>query len=549
MFETMTDLGQTRCASAVALPGSVDEVKATDPFALAAALAPLTERAIEALDATAAEVVVAATQRVVNALAARQAKAVEVFTERVAVEAEHERLSEQARWEALREAARAHGRPVPARTLVPVPCVQSLAGAMLAPILRIAPRTMVSRIDAAQWLGVLPRSRAMAWAGDLEPYRWAHLARAAEQVGIDHVVELEARVHHAGVTELASSRVKARCLAAVAAMGGADSDDTTSAARRFVRVEPASEPGLTQWTALLPAEASRLMWSAIDALGAEYLAADPTRTPTQTRADAFCDLVLAHASVRTECVLVVPAADFQPSPQRLGMPPTAGPSMGTRPGTRFGVPAVRIWDADEAGAPTDRAGGVGELEVPSEPVEIAGMLEDVLDAEIDHARRVDANPRLRRSDDGTVWFVPGPVATPKAGWLLPEQVTRILADPDTSMRLATACPQTGAVHLVDATAYRPGRQLARAVRRRDGTCRFPGCATPAERCDLDHVVPHPLGPTTSANLVSLCRTHHGFKHHAGWTLELSDEGACTWRAPHGRTHTTLPDSVLDPAAA
>ena len=86
------------------------------------------------------------------------------------------------------------------------------------------------------------------------------------------------------------------------------------------------------------------------------------------------------------------------------------------------------------------------------------------------------------------------------------------------------------------------------MRARDGTCRYPGCATPAARCDLDHVIAYPAGPTSAANLQSLCRAHHGFKHHGGWTVTMTPEGVCTWTAPNGRSHTTHPHNLHDDAA-
>ena len=40
--------------------------------------------------------------------------------------------------------------------------------------------------------------------------------------------------------------------------------------------------------------------------------------------------------------------------------------------------------------------------------------------------------------------------------------------------------------------------------------------------------------------MALCRTHHGFKHHAGWRVEMDEVGVCTWTAPDGRQHVTWP---------
>jgi Domain of unknown function (DUF222) len=55
--------------------------------------------------------------------------------------------------------------------------------------------------------------------------------------------------------------------------------------------------------------------------------------------------------------------------------------------------------------------------------------------------------------------------------------------------------------------YRPSAALARFVRCRDLTCRFPDCGAPAEVCDIDHTIPYPLGPMHPSNLKLLCRFH------------------------------------------
>jgi len=46
----------------------------------------------------------------------------------------------------------------------------------------------------------------------------------------------------------------------------------------------------------------------------------------------------------------------------------------------------------------------------------------------------------------------------------------------------------------------PSRRLAEAIKIRAGTCRFPTCTVPADRCDLDHHQPWPHGPTSAANM-------------------------------------------------
>ena len=61
----------------------------------------------------------------------------------------------------------------------------------------------------------------------------------------------------------------------------------------------------------------------------------------------------------------------------------------------------------------------------------------------------------------------------------------------------------------------PSHRLRRLLRERDGHCRYPGCTVPATDTEAHHVVNWiDGGPTTPANLVSLCRFHH-HRHHDG----------------------------------
>jgi hypothetical protein len=87
--------------------------------------------------------------------------------------------------------------------------------------------------------------------------------------------------------------------------------------------------------------------------------------------------------------------------------------------------------------------------------------------------------------------------------------------------------------------YVPTDPLAERVRLTWPRCVFPFCTRRARRCDLDHRVPYPDGPTSTANLAPLCRTHHRMKTFAGWTYEpaaTTEHGvptAFTWTSPTG----------------
>ncbi|MGN0100532.1 MAG: HNH endonuclease signature motif containing protein, partial [Dietzia sp.] len=98
--------------------------------------------------------------------------------------------------------------------------------------------------------------------------------------------------------------------------------------------------------------------------------------------------------------------------------------------------------------------------------------------------------------------------------------------------------------------YRPGAELARRVRLRDGTCRHPGCTVPAEDCDLDHVVPFDHadpargGLTVETNLMAECRRHHRFKTFSDWRYRLEPDGTLIITTPDGATMITRPEGPL-----
>ncbi len=142
-------------------------------------------------------------------------------------------------------------------------------------------------------------------------------------------------------------------------------------------------------------------------------------------------------------------------------------------------------------------------------------------------------------------------------------------DPDVPAP-AAPCPDTGA-------GYRIPAGVRRLVTLTQPTCVAPGCSVPANRCDLDHRVFWPAGPTCTCNLAPLCRTHHRMKHQRGWTLHThppddqpadhdADDHAgdqrphhaldptLTWTSPTGTTHETVPprrwpEITPDPRAA
>ncbi|HEY0829626.1 MAG TPA: DUF222 domain-containing protein [Candidatus Dormibacteraeota bacterium] len=72
----------------------------------------------------------------------------------------------------------------------------------------------------------------------------------------------------------------------------------------------------------------------------------------------------------------------------------------------------------------------------------------------------------------------------------------------------------------------------RALKSRDGHCRWPGCERPASWCDGHHVL-HWIrgGKTDLDNLVLLCHRHHWKVHEGGWQLVMTATGQVVPIAP------------------
>ncbi|ALA68594.1 HNH endonuclease signature motif containing protein [Corynebacterium lactis] len=99
--------------------------------------------------------------------------------------------------------------------------------------------------------------------------------------------------------------------------------------------------------------------------------------------------------------------------------------------------------------------------------------------------------------------------------------------------------------------YRPTDAQAARVRGRDGTCRFPGCETPAHQCDLDHIQPYDHespeggGPTDTQNLHCLCRRHHNLKTHRLYDVTAFSDGTELWTSADGSaTATSVPSGPM-----
>jgi hypothetical protein len=111
---------------------------------------------------------------------------------------------------------------------------------------------------------------------------------------------------------------------------------------------------------------------------------------------------------------------------------------------------------------------------------------------------------------------------------------------DTARRLACDGALVGIVEDVAGDPLDIGRRtraippaLRRALKSRDGGCRFPGCTH--TRFTEGHHVEHWAdgGETKLGNLITLCTFHHHLVHEGGFGLRATDDGVFVFTRPDG----------------
>lgn len=116
--------------------------------------------------------------------------------------------------------------------------------------------------------------------------------------------------------------------------------------------------------------------------------------------------------------------------------------------------------------------------------------------------------------------------------VLPAQSVRDLAATATITTLdvpTDAAPDPG---------YRPSAKTKEFLRWRDLTCRAPNCDKPVARCDVDHTVPWPFGPTHPSSNKHYCRLHHLLKTFGGWLDAQLPDGTIIIKSPSGHLYST-----------
>ena len=373
----------------------------------------------------------------------------------------------------------------------------------------------------------LPATLAAMSAGDLDPWRATIIATQLSEAAAASCAAVEALIYPAVLGEAPGAVTKR----VRRVLGRVDADALRLKAAkerldRFVHAYPSPVPGLTSWVASLPAADSAACWAAIDELAHTMHGDDPARTLEQCRADALVDLMLTNVEVVTTVTLMIPVqtATVDEPEGSLERDLIVRDQYTRDHNTR---------DQDTRGESAQTGSAFGWLD-----------------------------PRAATDDFGQPTPDPNPMVEPTwtqiaaMGFEIPgigviggDVVAGILDKFDTRIARVLLDERTGVVIETSINQYLPNAAMRRFLRKRDGTCRFPGCARGARRCEPDHVIPYSRGgPTAPYNLASLCKHHHRVKHDAGWKLVMTREGHCTWTDPHGRQYATHPINHHEMAA-
>ena len=530
---------------------TVDQVRATDVADLAASLLGLSDPELLGADVESAEAVVAAAQRVINAVSAVQAVAIEAWGRR-----EGEQLQvDTARW---RDPAATIGSGVAGCDGVNGARLRLLDGipkdehdfmpSYLGPVLRLSPRSARRRYATARTMvGSLPRTLAAMRAGDLEPHRAQQIVDEVPTNSPAVCAAVEAALFPR-IVDKPTTRVGTLARKAVAAADPAAAADKAERVRegRFVFAGPSGLPGLMRFEAELESGKGRLVWAAIEELAVDYVKEGVAATMAQARADALVDLVLANVEVRTVVDLALPAGFASGGPEASGSCACSPDSVLEERAVDALVDAEQNTGQGGAGQSPKRNGERHRKQDGDQDGDRDGKQDGDRDGAEDGGRLGDRDVGRGNVLRLLTGLPIAGVLDHRVGTLTSATIEAILADPDTVFRRLVVDPETGWLMDAGATTYQPGRHLARGVRKRDLHCRFPGCGTAARFCDLDHVIPFPVGLTVLRNLACLCRRHHRLKTHGHWSLSMALDGVCTWQDRRtGQIHITEPADYRD----
>ena len=135
---------------------------------------------------------------------------------------------------------------------------------------------------------------------------------------------------------------------------------------------------------------------------------------------------------------------------------------------------------------------------------------------------------------------PLPGEVPGLGVVPREVIAKLIREDLPKLRLMVIDEQTGRLLHRAETSYRPTPDQVAQVRATYVFSVGPGSRILATRCDIDHAVPHPLGPTQIGNLTPLDRPNHVHKTRGSLTVTIGDSDTVHVTSALGQVRTIQP---------
>lgn len=132
-----------------------------------------------------------------------------------------------------------------------------------------------------------------------------------------------------------------------------------------------------------------------------------------------------------------------------------------------------------------------------------------------------------------------PCELPGHGWVSARHAREIATAEGSTWQALLADVDTGRALALSRKGYRPTPEMIEHVRAVDGICRGPGCQVRADRCDIDHDIPWPEGPTDVDHLSSKDRKHHRVRTTGLWSAVRHPDDSIEWRTAAGRRYITF----------
>jgi Domain of unknown function (DUF222) len=425
----------------------------------------------------------------------------------------------------------------PADTPLPAGSVNDYAADEVAAVLSMSRFAGQKRVWLATALTRLPTTEALFATGKLNLSKTTAITEGLSVLNDAAAATAEARVlvraPHQTLGLLRASINRA--VLAGDPSTAAERAEKASAERR-VELTPRAD-GMCEFWALLPAPDAMALWTAVTALADQARAAERAAANEIKNANTAAD----HATARTTF-----------SGASAGVPPTASSTAlaafgftdegfaatGVEPDGSLTGSASAVWGEGDAPEFVFRTMNQLRADVLAD---LAHATLDPADLPLSHRRRPHIQVTVAASTLLGLDEHPGELA----GYgPIPAAMARQVAAEGTWRRLFTD-PANGGLLDYGTTVYDPPKTLTDHVITRDQTCRGLGCRVRAERCDIDHTIRYPDGPTADHNLTCECRPCHIRKHKADWKLQLLTNGDVIWTSPTGHTYHDPVPQVLE----